>query len=280
MNKQLLVHQFQQRVTRRIDSENISRAQLARLIGVERSAVTQLLHPESTRMPRSDTLAAVAAALSVSTDWLLGIEATPQKGADILVAPQSLVEENPIHPEEHLELWHQESLGEKIRYFPATLPDICKIEAVVDYENDNLPEPTPRRGRFHIFQSKRHDIEESLEGLDMEICLPKHHLYDLADGSGLWRELPLEVRREQLAAIAGFIDQTYPRVRIYLVDMRESMGAPYTLFGQRRVAIYLGRAYFVFTTERHIRQMHRHFDTMIRRATHQPTDIIELIESL
>ena len=90
-----------------------SRASLARRVGIDRSTLTQLLSAEVDRLPRADTVAAVAAELKVSLDWLLGLSQVEKLGADIL--HESLqVAQSAQHPvDEQLIAWFEEAAGDQ-----------------------------------------------------------------------------------------------------------------------------------------------------------------------
>ena len=83
-DKRFTVQLFRERLEQAIDRAGVTRAGLARRIGVDRSTLSQVLSQESVRLPRADTVAAIASALQVSLDWLLGLSESNQLGADIL----------------------------------------------------------------------------------------------------------------------------------------------------------------------------------------------------
>src|SRR3546814_4265199 len=83
-DKRITVQRFRERLEQAMDRAGTSRAELARRIGVDRSTLSQILSRESVRLPRADTVAAMAGTLQVSLDWLLGLSESNQLGADIL----------------------------------------------------------------------------------------------------------------------------------------------------------------------------------------------------
>src|SRR3546814_10744685 len=83
-DKRFTVQLFRERLEQAMDRAGTSRAELARRIGVDRSTLSQILSRESVRLPRADTVAALAGTLQVSLDWLLGLSESNQLGADIL----------------------------------------------------------------------------------------------------------------------------------------------------------------------------------------------------
>jgi hypothetical protein len=80
--------------------------------------------------------------------------------------------------------------------------------------------------------------------------------------------------------MAALVDELYPSYRWFLFDGRERYAAPYTVFGQKRAAIYVGSLYFVFTSTEHIRQLTQHFDDLIRQARVQPNETAGFIRKL
>lgn len=101
-----------------------------------------------------------------------------------------------------------------------------------------------------------------------------------ARGEGAWRHLPARDRRRQLEHMAGEVDRLYPSYRWFLFDVREAFAAPYTVFGQRRAALYIGAMFFVFTSSEHIRELTGHFDALIRLARVQPNETSAFIARL
>jgi hypothetical protein len=76
------------------------------------------------------------------------------------------------------------------------------------------------------------------------------------------------------------LDELYPTFRWFLYDGLKRYSAPLTIFGPKRVAIYLGNMYFVFNSTEHIRVLTRHFDELIRVAVVQPPDVIDFLKKL
>jgi transcriptional regulator with XRE-family HTH domain len=73
-DKRSVAATFRDRLAMALAISGLSRAGLARAIGVDRSSVTQMLAPGDTRMPGGHVVAACAQALDVSADWLLGAD--------------------------------------------------------------------------------------------------------------------------------------------------------------------------------------------------------------
>lgn len=268
---------FRQRLEVAMQSAGVNRSQLAEAVGIDRSTLSQLLNEDGLRMPRADTVAAVAEGLQVSLDWLMGLSAQQKPGATILQeflqvspAPKTMVDQE-------LARWHEEAVGYKIRYVPSNLPDLAKTAVVNHYE-------------FEEVGHKRSDqavaaTQEKLEytnhpDSDLEICMPGQALEAFAAGQGQWSDLETEARIEQLDHLQDLVDRLYPGLRIFLFDARENFSAPYTVFGPKRAAVYLGQMYFVFNTTDHIRVLIRHFDDLVRAAIVQSNEVSGFLRTL
>lgn len=235
-------------------------ARFARETGVDRSALSQFLDPDIDRLPRAETLRAIASAKGVTIDWLLGLTNAPEGGQEIA---QSVEIETAVYEDggSPLDRWRREALGAKLRYAPSTLPDMLRLPSVMAYELEG-----PRAAaRLEHGASVLDDAR--LGDLDVEIAMPRHRLDDFAAGAGIWRDLPAETRQAQLRLMAERTAAAYPRLRLYLYDGRRTFSAPYTVFGLRRAALYLGGAYLVLTATDQVRAFARHFDGLVRAAT-------------
>jgi transcriptional regulator with XRE-family HTH domain len=102
---------------------------LARRIEVDRSTISQLLEAGSARLPNAQIAAETAAALDVTSDWLLGLSNRPEPPDQLMATALTLCEAPRALIDEALFSWHQEAAGYKIRHVPATLPDMVKTRA-------------------------------------------------------------------------------------------------------------------------------------------------------
>ena len=135
---------FRTRLREAMEAVGITQSGLARRVGVDRSTLSQLLAEESDRLPRADTVAAMAAALQVSLDWLLGLRQEAEPSADILDQAVEIASGDSAAAEEQLQRWHEEAAGYKIRYVPSTIPDLLKTDRVIEYEFTPFDVVTPR----------------------------------------------------------------------------------------------------------------------------------------
>ncbi len=214
-------------------------------------------------MPNARLAADCAAALGVSADWLLGLSGRPEPVADLLATTLTMSEAPRALFDETIFSWHREAAGYKIRHVPATLPDMLKTRAVVEWE---YRDPLGRTARQTIGAFE--DQLALLRGArsDYEIALPHHELTAFAEGSGYYAGLPVVARLQQLDHLVAICDQLYPSLRLYLFDAHRVFSAPITVFGPSLAVIYLGRHYIAFRDQARVDAISQHFDWLVREA--------------
>ena len=268
---------FRARFLEALENAGVSRSALARQTGVDRSTLSQLLSPDNDRLPRADTVAAIASALKVSLDWLLGLSHEAKLGADVLQESLQFTPSAQTPVDENLARWHVEAAGYKIRYVPATLPDLVKTEDVMRFEYRDYVTKSADQA---IVASHGRLAYTRLPDTDMEICMPRQSLEAFARGEACWRGLAPRIRATQLDKMAEIAQELYPSLRINLFDGLTHYSAPYTIFGPARAAVYVGQMFFVFTTTPHIRVLMRHFDGLVRAATVQANETASFLQDL
>ena len=277
MDRTETVELFRQRLTGIIKRSGMSRSAFAAAVGLDRSTLSQLLADGNERLPRAETIIAIAAMAQVSVDWLLGLSQSEQRGAE-LVENTLEIEPNAGQPlDERLARWHAEAIGYKIRYVPATLPDLLKTEDVIRYEYGLTDE---RLQTLRIEQSEARLAYSRRPETDMEVCSSVQSLESFVRGEGIWRDLRRKVRRAQTERMIELLEELYPTLRWFLFDGRRRFSVPYTIFGPKRAAVYIGSMFFVFNATQQIRVLTRHFDELIRAATVQPTEVAGLLRRL
>ena len=274
MKKQEIVAIFRKRLLESMQERGVNQSALSRETGVDRSTLSQLLADENLRMPRADTIAALARSLQVSTDWLLGLSQDSRFGAEILRQSFEVAPHEPSPADDNLRRWYEEAEGLKIRYVPAHLPDIVKTDRVIEYEYSEVVErPVSRakeQARHHLNFSRGPDN-------DLEICMSLDSLVGFCRGEGIWCDLDVDARAQQVESMRSTLDELYPSVRLYLSDGRKRFSVPYTIFGARRAAVYVGQMYFAFNTTEYVRILVRHFDNLVRNAevhAHEVSDYL------
>ncbi len=259
-----------------VDS-GLSRGAFAQAVGMDRSTLSQLLSPTNDRLPRVETLAAIAAARQVSVDWLLGLSQEGHLGADIMPQGPSIERGTAMMTAERLRAWHTEAIGYKIRYVPSTLPDLLKTKEVIDYELEFFAGTSPAEGLQTAVDRLAYQRRPET---DMEACNSLQMIEGFAGGEGIWHGLAARVRADQLTAMADLAEELYPTFRWFLFDGLERYSVPVTIFGPQRAAIYVGQMFFVFHSIEHIRALTEHFDSLIRCALIQPPDVPGFLRGL
>ena len=278
MNRSETVEIFRQRLNDIIEHSGLSRSAFAAELGLDRSTLSQLLAAGNERLPRAETIIAIARLAQVSVDWLLGLSQDEQpSGAELLENALQIEPSSGLPADERLQQWHAEASGYKIRYVPLSLPDLLKTEAVISHEyglNDQrLPALRMEQSEARLAYSRRSET-------DFEICSSLQSVTGLARGEGIWRDLPNPARRQQLERLLELAEELYPSLRWFLFDGRRQFSVPYTIFGPKRAAVYFGNMYFVFNATQQIRVLTRHFENLIRAATVQPTELPGFLREL
>jgi len=271
------VRNFRQRLSDVIQRSGLNRSAFASRIGIDRSSLAQVLSPANDRLPRAETLAAIAADQQVSVDWLLGLSQEGPLAPAIIEQPLTIEPGGHSPADERLTRWHAEAAGYKVRYVPATLPDLLKTEEFIRYEyRDYLgPIPESRIEAAHARLANQRRPET-----DMEVCSSRQSLESFARGEGIWRDLDPGVRRRQVERMVRLLDELYPTFRWFLYDGVHRFSVPLTVFGPKRAAIYVGHMYLVFNGTEHIRVLTQHFDNLIRAAVVQPPEVSAMLRGL
>lgn len=276
-DRQDMVRLFRTRLVAAMESGGFNQSSLARQAGVDRSTLSQLLSMDNDRLPRADTVAAVAQALQVSLDWLMGLSAEARLGAAILRESMQITPSTNTPTDEGLVQWHNEAVGYKIRYVPNGLPDLLKSEAILRHEYRDFATKTSTQA---IAASERRLAYTRMPDADMEICAPRQIFETFASGVGLWNGLTEEDRIEQLDWMIEVLNELYPKLRLFLFDGLTHYSAPYTVFGPKRAAVYMGQMYFVFNTREHVRSLTDHFDGLVKAAVVQANEAPDYIAEL
>lgn len=268
MDKRDISGEFRKRLNALIERTGQNQSAFAARVGIDRSALSQMLSGATTRLPRSETLASIASGNGVTIDWLLGLTAREGQTGELRAALE--IGEGADEPEQTLlTRWHEEAAGTKIRYVPATLPDQLKTPALIAFEARHA-------GRNAVSRQGETDLRLAWNrrpDTDMEVCMPRQTLEQLAQGLGQFAGLSQAARRDQLDHMAKLLDELYPSFRLYLYDARTRYSAPYTVFGSTRAAVYMGGLYLVLNAIEPVRTLTRHFDGLVRGASVQANEV-------
>lgn len=267
---------FKTRLAEAMAERGLTQSALARAVRVDRSTVSQVLAPGK-RMPNAQLAADCAATLGISADWLLGLSERPEPLADLLATSLTMTEAPRALIDETIFAWHREAAGYKIRHVPATLPDMLKTRAMVEWEY------SPQLGR--TAEQALGAFEDRLAWMrgarsDYEIALPLHELGAFAGATGYYDGLPAPVRLEQMDRLITLCDQLYPSLRLYLFDARRVFSAPVTVFGPLLAMVYLGRHYIAFRDTERVAKVSAHFDWLVREASLSARDVGDHLRGL
>ncbi len=254
---------FRDRLSEAMQAQWLNRSTLAERAGVDRSTVSLLLSEQQTRLPSGHVVADLAAALNVTTDWLLGLTTTTRAPGEILRESMQVAERKPGRSDANIERWLEDAGDAKVRNVPASLPEFMKTEAVMTLEYADYAGKSPQQA---LAETQARLTLSRVPGSDTEVALPRQRLEDFAHRTGIWAALNAQQVHEQLVHMADLCDELYPSVRLHLFDQRQHYSAPITVFGQRRAVIYVGSSYFVFNTQEHVQALTRHFDQLVRDA--------------
>lgn len=262
-DKRTRAEQFRVRLARALRDSGLSQSALARQISVDRSTISQLLGGDGARLPNAHVVGACASALGVSADWLLSLSDRPESAAELLAGALTLTKAPRALVDEQIFTWHREADGYKIRHVPATLPDMMKTRALLEWEY------TPHLGRTAgqaIGASEDRLAWMRQSQSDYEIAMPIYELHSFAHGTGYYQGLPLQTRIEQLDNFERLCTQLYPRLRVYLFDAKRLYSSPLTIFGPLLCVFYAGSHYMAFRDSDRIDTFTQHFDTLVREA--------------
>ncbi|GAB5468685.1 MAG: helix-turn-helix transcriptional regulator [Rhodospirillales bacterium] len=277
MDKRETIVTFRNRLREVMEQNDESQASFSRRVGLDRSTLSQLLDEDRDRLPRAETIIAIASAAQVSIDWLLGLSQEGPVGPEVVQRVLEIETEAGSPIDHRLQRWHDEAAGYRIRYVPSGIPDLLKTEGVIRFEHHQfsgeVSQALATASAVRLAQVRQPDS-------DMEMCSSLQLLESFARGEGIWRDLPWSVRQEQLEAMAEILDELYPSLRWFLFDGLSTYSVPFTIFGPLRAAVYFGSMYFVLNSTEHVRLLSRYFDQLVRSARVQPPSVWSLIQGL
>ena len=277
IDKRARSERFRQRLEQAMGTSGINQSALARMTGVDRSTISQLLKDKGARLPNAQVVGECASALGVSADWLLSLTDNPERAEDIVANALTLTEAPRALVDEQIFAWHQEAAGYKIRHVPAGLPDMLKTRELLSWEY------SPHLGRtteqaIGASEDRLNWMRDSSS--DYEIALPMHEMASFARGEGYYSGLPDDTRLAQIAHMRQLSEQLYPRLRLYLFDARQLYSAPVTVFGPLLAVLYLGRNYLAFRDTTRVQGFTEHFDALVREATVTARSLPDYLDSL
>lgn len=255
MDKRHLSGLFKDRLRQVVKAHAEGRGHFLRAVGIDRSALSQFLSPDTDRLPRAETLRRIAVTTGVSVDWLLCLENAPEGRQEVTESVQ-IEKEILADGSTPLDQWRNEAAGYKLRTVPSTLPDIVSLAPDVSPGIDDA-----RGGGVENVLERL-----SLNDIDVEVAMPLQTLQDLAGQTGLWRGASRDTCHQQLSHMARICRDNYPALRLHVYDGAKTFSAPFTVFGNQRAALYIGGAYLVVSGPDQVRGFARHFDRLVRQA--------------
>lgn len=270
-DRQEAAETFRERLRLVIDRSALTLSAFARSIHLDRSTLAQLLTGDHDRLPRAETLRAIATRWKVSADWLLGLTQQEALGADIFSEVMEVTPSEPQPIDTRMYEWMMEAAGYKIRTVPSTFPDPLKTEDTIRFQYLTEPDVSLESAQVRLDYMRRPETE-------IEVCCAVQSVSALAQGIGAWDGLSRAQRIAQLGYMARLCDELYPSLRLFLYDERQIYSAPFSVFGQKRAAIFLGGLYFSFIAADQVKTLTRRFDTIVRHAAIQPPDVPKLLE--
>ncbi len=268
--RRVLLETFRERLRKVMTDSGMNQSEFAASVGLDRSTLSQLLSSGNRRLPRVETLAAIAKTQQASIDWLMGLSNVGTMQAEMMNEQPSFEQHALAHNDERLIGWLKEAIGYKIRYVPSTLPDLLKTSEVIRFEMDHFVATSPEQ--LIETASARLEWTRGPE-TDLECCNSIQAVESFTVGGGIWRNLGLKSRLVQLDHMIELCAELYPTLRWFLFDGRQRFAAPITIYGPLRAALYLGQMYMVLTSAEHVRTLTAQFDDLIRGAVVQPNDI-------
>ena len=276
-NQTEFVNRFRDRLGELVADTGQSRSDFAANVGIDRSTLSQLLSSRNRRLPRVETLAAIAEASGVSVDWLLGLAHGGPSRADIVHEEFALNLDELSPLDEAWIEWHEQSAGLKIRTLPASLPDLLKTEAVIRHEVQRYATTRPEQR----IETATAPLELArAPGSDLECCNSIQAIEGFARGWDVWGSLEHRHRVAQLDRMIELCEELYPTFRWFLYDGRQRYATAITVFGLDRAVLYLGQMYLVLNNRNHVMSFVKHFDDLIRVSVVQPPGVPRLLRKL
>ena len=208
-------------------------------------------------------MAEAAAALGVSSDWLLGLTDLPAPASEILAGQMQMTEAPRAVGDEQIYVWQEEAAGYKIRHVPARFPDMLKTHEMLTWEYaPHLGRTTEQaigasRDRLDWMRASRSDYE---------IAMPLFEVASMIAATGYYAGLSRNVLDGQVRHLLALHEELFPRLRIFLFDARRLHSAPLTIFGPLLAVLYLGEHYLAFRDTDRVTTLTRQFDRLVREA--------------
>ena len=270
MDKRERVRQFRQRMLAAMESASMTRSDLARATGAQRSTIGKILAEGGVQLPNVQLAANCASALGVSLDWLSALTDRMERPGDLLEDGIRMEAAARTSTDDSLLEWHREAAGYKIRHVPTSLPELLKTREVLEWEYRAHLGKTPDQA-IAAMEDRMGWMRQHMS--DYEVALPRHEIESFAHAQGYWSGLGAAVREAQLEHMAQVCEHLYPTLRIFIYDAHLTFSAPMTVFGPLLGVIYVGSITLAFRQAERVRGLARHFDGLVRAADGDPRDV-------
>ena len=268
---------FRERVNQLLSRSGLTYAAFARQAKLDRSTLSQLLTGAMPRLPRAETLAMIAQTANVSVDWLLGLSQREEVGSEIIEAVMKVEPYGNTPANDTFMEWLRAAQGLRVCSVPVGVPDLFKSDEILlheyraAFEMSGLSPVDAVRRRLSMLRQPHQQHE---------LAASKDSFAHFARGIGVWAAVPAAIRRAQIERIIVLVEEFYPSLRVYLYDTGTTYSVPFTVFGDQRVAMFLGASYLVLNSAAHIQMFLSRFDDLIRVASVQPHEIADHMKSL
>ena len=248
----------------------MTRSDLARATGAQRSTIGKILAEGSVHLPNVQLAANCASALGVSLDWLSALTERVERPGDVVEDGIRMEAAARTSTDDRLLEWHREAVGYKIRHVPTSLPELLKTREVLEWEYRAHLGKTPDQA-IAAMEDRMDWMRQNMS--DYEVALPRHEIESFARGEGYWSGLGTAAREAQLERMAQICEHLYPTLRIFVYDAHQTFSTPMTVFGPLLGVIYVGSITLAFRQAKRVRSLARHFDGLVRAADGDPRDV-------
>ncbi len=271
---------FQQRLNQAFKEQDIVPARFSKQTGIARSTLSDLLKGEDIRLPRLDTIVALAEHLDVTSDWLLGLSNEKNKVSEIIESALQVAEtEQASKDKDPLHQWlSTEMTDTKLRQACLFFPDhMATIDVLLYKYKDRYEHHGLTSEKVDAFS---HSYRDKIEHISVEMCAPLVNIETFAYGHDIWSELALEARQRQLLALADRLEETYPKHQMYLYDGLRNKPPMFILYGHQKASLWIGSYHLIFHIPKQVEAFHKQFDQHIRNTLIYPHEAPNYLREL
>ena len=241
VDKRDLSSLFRERLKMLVRRSDLNQSAFAAAVGIDRSALSQLLSGASTRLPRAETLLNIASEHKVSLDWLLGLSQDEGLTGEIRASFEIEEGERRLRPHAAGALarrggGHEDPLRAGRHSRPAAHRRADRLRS---RHHQHEPRGAGRRDALPHRLFRRPET-------DMEVCMPRHTLEIFARGLGVWSDFPASAQRQSSSPTCRGCSTTFTRPSACSsMTAACAIPCPTRSSGSIRAAIYVGDMYLV-----------------------------------